>query len=189
MNRFVFVALLLMAWAYWELSGGSDFKPETQVATAESGVTVTRADTSAIDAPAVIEPLAAESLVDEIEPVADAAAVADAQEEQDALEALLQEVESAPAFADNPLTTTADTQEAAPEETTTAPGIADLRVVTGNRVNLREGPGTTFGTVGQLVSGTILEVIETSSGWARIQVQGTTQSGWMSADFLTPLNG
>lgn len=192
MNRFVFVALLLMGWAYWELSGGAGFAPETRIPAADSGVTVTRADTSSIDAPAMVEPLAAEPSTPE---TADAVAAAEpvvANDEADLVEMLVHEVESAPDFAENPLTATATAAEPATEPeiaTATAPGTADLRVVTGSRVNLREGPGTSYGTIGQVVSGTILEVIETNGGWAHIQVQGTAENGWMSADFLTPLNG
>ncbi len=194
MNRFVFVALLLMGWAYWELSGGAEFTPETRVTAANSGVTVTRADTSAIDAPAVVEPLAAGTFAPETAEAVAAAEPVIADDEADLVEALVQDIESAPAFEENPLTATAAAPEAAPVPepeivASAAPGVADLRVVTGSRVNLREGPGTSFGTIGQVVSGTILEVIETNGGWAHIQVQGTTEVGWMSADFLTPLNG
>lgn len=196
MNRFVFVALLLMGWAYWELSGGAGFAPETRVAAADSGVTVTRADTSSIDAPAAIAPLAAEPSTPETAESVAAAEPVRAEDEADLIEALVQDIESAPTFEENPLTATTTGPEAVPEPepepeiaSTAAPGIADLRVVTGNRVNLREGPGTSYGAIGQVVSGTILEVIETNGGWAHIEVQGTSQSGWMSADFLTPLNG
>lgn len=192
MNRFVFVALLLMGWAYWELSGGAGFTPETRISAADSGVTVTRADTSSIDAPAMVEPLAAEPSTPETAEAVSAAAPVIADDEADLIEMLVQEVESAPDFEENPLTATAAEPEVEPEPeiaATAAPGTADLRVVTGNRVNLREGPGTSYGTIGQVVSGTILEVIETNGGWAHIQVQGTAQNGWMSADFLTPLNG
>lgn len=61
----------------------------------------------------------------------------------------------------------------------------DLRAVSGNRVNMRTGPGTNYGVLDKLVRGTQAEVIEvTAEGWARIRVVETGQVGWMSASLL-----
>lgn len=175
MNRFVLVALLVMAWGYWELSGGAGFVPEQGLAGAEA--TVTRADTSELEslpaaAPEAVIAIPPENIATLTGPAPDAAA--------DAVDAAVQEAAAVPAA-----------EPAAPEPAApAAEGGADLRVVTGDRVNLREGPGTDFGAIDQLASGTIAEVIETGAdGWVRVQVQGTSLSGWMSSDFLLPVNG
>lgn len=182
MNRFVFVGLLVMAWGYWELSGGADFVPESRIASApapEEAAVVTRQDTSELDAVAV----APEA------PPARAMADPGAASQVDAvIEAVVEDVaaEPQPALQTDPQTVPAEPALADPAATP----VADLRVVTGDRVNLREGPGTTWTAIDQLRSGTIAEVLETAAdGWVRVQVQGTTTSGWMSADFLAPLNG
>ena len=61
---------------------------------------------------------------------------------------------------------------------------ADLRRVTGKAVNMRQGPGTSYEKVGQVLRGARIEVLEASGdGWLRVQVMATGQEGWM-ADWL-----
>lgn len=158
-----------MAWAYWELSGGAGFVPQERpvavaTAPAEPAPSVTRADTAELTAIVAPDPAEAVTL---------------APEEIDAVVAPVVEAAAETAVPEVPA---ADPVLPAP--------VADLRVVIGNRVNLREGPGRDFGAIDQLAEGTVAEVLETGeNGWLRIQVQGTDLSGWMSADFLLPLNG
>ncbi|WP_010137658.1 SH3 domain-containing protein [Oceanicola sp. S124] len=59
----------------------------------------------------------------------------------------------------------------------------DLRRVTGDRVNLRSGPGTSNGVLATLTKGTPVEILETQSGWVHLRVQDSGQTGWM-ADWL-----
>ncbi|WP_206019189.1 SH3 domain-containing protein [Roseovarius spongiae] len=67
---------------------------------------------------------------------------------------------------------------------TQAEGGADLRIVSGDLVNMRGGPGTDFARVTQLSEGTQVEVLDRDeSGWLRLRVVGTGQVGWM-ADWL-----
>lgn len=177
MNRFVFVSLLLLGWAYWELSGGADFTPEARPAVAalpdSAPETVTRAETGQMtdlplpaDADVITLPDTALALPDTA-PAADVAADAE------------------PLPPPPP-----PVAEPAPQVDPAATPVADLRVVIGSRVNLREGPGRDFAAIDQLPEGTVTEVIEAGSdGWVRIQVQGSDLSGWMAADFLLPLNG
>lgn len=184
MNRFVIVALLLMAWAYWELSGGADFAPEQrEVAVAAPDAAPAPAETPETVPDPMPEP--------EPQPVADAPLPASEAVEELQIEAAVEAAESdAPAFEQNPLTAQ---PEAAPEpepasDATPLPEGRALHVVTGSRVNLREGPGTSFATTGQVTSGTILDVLEIRDGWAYVEMQSGDQ-GWMSASFLTPVGG
>ncbi len=64
------------------------------------------------------------------------------------------------------------------------PAPATRREVAGDRVNLREGPGTTFDVVGRLARGEAAEVIESRDGWARVRVGAN--EGWVSERFLAP---
>ncbi|MDU8927084.1 SH3 domain-containing protein [Alisedimentitalea sp. MJ-SS2] len=60
----------------------------------------------------------------------------------------------------------------------------DLRKVKSARVNMRQGPGKTFNVVAKLTRGTEVEVIrDGGDGWVKLRVLDTGRVGWM-ADFL-----
>ncbi|WP_432689376.1 SH3 domain-containing protein [Pseudooceanicola sp. C21-150M6] len=62
--------------------------------------------------------------------------------------------------------------------------FTDIREVTGNRVNMRNGPGTNYAIVDRLTRGQEVEVLsEPGNGWLELRVNDTGQVGWM-ADFL-----
>ncbi|WP_370400139.1 SH3 domain-containing protein [Sulfitobacter sp. JB4-11] len=71
------------------------------------------------------------------------------------------------------------------EETVTLSAIEDdIRTVSGNRVNVRGGPGTDFGIVSRLVRGDAVEVLQDDgNGWVRMRPVDGDVEGWM-ADFL-----
>lgn len=204
MNRFVIVALLLMAWAYWELSGGADFEPERRDI-AEAAPEALTPET-ATPAPEITpQPEAAP----EVETVSESSPAAGPEDQPD--DDMATESTPDPArpiehsFDENPLTATPeppsetmpeDTPETAPESAETAPETTpdaapatggNLHVVTGSTVNLREGPGTGFATMGQVTEGMILDVLEIRDGWAYVALQDRVEQGWMSASFLAPL--
>ena len=61
---------------------------------------------------------------------------------------------------------------------------ADIRVVAGSRVNLRDGPGIRYGVVDQLDADTVVVVLEDSgSGWVRLRPTEGGPTGWV-AEFL-----
>ncbi len=57
------------------------------------------------------------------------------------------------------------------------PVIAYL-LVTGSRVNIRSGPGTSYGIIGQVEEGDVLEAMGESNGWYKVRFQGKT--GWIA---------
>lgn len=70
-----------------------------------------------------------------------------------------------------------------------APDALDLRIVTGTKVNLRDGPSTAFDVLTQLFEGDEVEILDdTGDGWVKLQVLNTDVIGWMSDDFLGPAN-
>lgn len=72
-------------------------------------------------------------------------------------------------------------------QATVAPGLTGSVAV--QRLNVRQGPGTTFpviGTVSQGETVTILSRNEFGDWWRACCVSGTTQDGWMAAQFITP---
>lgn len=62
----------------------------------------------------------------------------------------------------------------------------DFRRVTGNRVNMRNGPGTQYSIVGKLLRNDEVEVLrDPGGGWVKLQDLETGRIGWMSARLLS----
>lgn len=61
----------------------------------------------------------------------------------------------------------------------------DIRLVSGDWVNMRSGPGTTYEVLNTLPSGTVTELIDTDGNWAKLRVNETGEIGWMSLNLLT----
>ena len=65
----------------------------------------------------------------------------------------------------------------------------DIREVAGSKVNMRSGPGTNYGRVGQLTRGTEVIVLrDASNGWIKLKVLETGRIGWMADRLLTAAN-
>lgn len=56
-------------------------------------------------------------------------------------------------------------------------------VVTGNRVNLRAGPGANFTALGQLTKDDVVEIVKDTNGWYQIKPASGT-FGWVAEQFL-----
>jgi len=60
----------------------------------------------------------------------------------------------------------------------------DIRRVSGSRVNVRGGPGTTYGVVTKLLRGDEVEILQDNGdGWVLMRPLDGGPEGWM-ADFL-----
>ncbi|WP_375691674.1 SH3 domain-containing protein [Pseudooceanicola sp. LIPI14-2-Ac024] len=74
---------------------------------------------------------------------------------------------------------------------TAAPAAADprdMRRVTGTRVNMRNGPGITYGVLAQLVEGETVEVLrDGGNGWVKLRTEESGRIGWMAASLLAPV--
>jgi hypothetical protein len=164
------------------------------------GVTiVTRAETGDIDAlpeadSIAADAIASDAIVFEADSVADALAQALGEPVIDTGEpAALPEAEQTAALpaAETAPETGPETGPETSAETAALPGPeatptdATLREVTGDTVNLREGPGTNFTVLGRLTRGTVVSLLDTGpDGWVYVEVDG--RIGWMSADFIGP---
>ena len=63
------------------------------------------------------------------------------------------------------------------------PAWAESAVVTGNEVNLREGPGSTYRVIGSLPRDTVVNVVDRSNGsWVAVEYGNTI--GFLSSDYL-----
>ena len=177
MTRLIVLTFGFLTWAWYEMSGGADFEPgpralaqvETEELTAPAPEAVARVDVSSADLLAlapVIEPKVALTLA-----VAGDAPLVIPQRAK--AEIVTAAPEPQPAAAPQPEIVGA--QE---------PLYLDIRTVSGNRVNLRGGPGTSHSVVGRLSRGDEVVVLESNGdGWLRIRTMDDEKIGWM-ADFL-----
>ena len=72
------------------------------------------------------------------------------------------------------------------ETDATAPPAAgqEFGIVTGSSVNLRSGPATSFGKVGRVVSGDILEITARDGAWVEILHPDTGARVWMHGNYI-----
>ena len=172
MGKFIIVSFLALGLAFYELSGGTDFVPQERIVTAKApiaaqsaadqmtNVAVSRSNAASLIA---LNPTVTTVSLETTTPIAEPAVAA-----SPTIAATTTEV---------PITEAAVTQIAS---------AADIRAVAGSRVNMRQGPGTSFGVIDTLDGGTRTEVLEVNAdGWARIEVVNTGQVGWMAARLLT----
>jgi Bacterial SH3 domain len=94
--------------------------------------------------------------------------------------------EASPTEVSIPTDTEAPTSTTVP--TTPAPSV--VTVTTTDNVRVRSGPGTKFGVIATMASGTDLTATGRNSdnSWIQVQMPGKTDLGWMTAEYLT-ING
>ncbi|MEY8881452.1 SH3 domain-containing protein [Donghicola sp. XS_ASV15] len=171
MWRLIVVTFAFLAFALYELSGGSNFQP--QVATAK------------VQHLTPLKTVEAEAIVPDIPMMGMRKPEPKKQ------------VDITLASMDIPADTPALMKEVTAVDATVMPAVAvdtaltdtevsprDIRKVTGRRVNMRQGPGTQFSVVSSLGAGDEVEVLQTpGNGWLKLQVVSTGRIGWM-ADWL-----
>lgn len=211
MSRFVVVSFAFLGWAFYELSGGADFKPPERpepVARAEPARTAPAKErvvaASLVKAAPVITPrvkrqfptpeeqrarqeelarAAADSRRDVLSRgLAGGLGLFPAQPAAEGVEVASLEDGSAQLVSlTRPVTDAATEPQAAPE--TPQP---DLREVTGTRVNMRGGPGTIYPILERLSLGNKVEVLSDSgTGWLRLRVQDSQKVGWIAASLIS----
>ncbi|MEJ6404337.1 SH3 domain-containing protein [Yoonia sp. 2307UL14-13] len=161
MPKLIIVTSLMLFWAFYEMSGGADFQPlEREPAVARSK--------------AIVPPLpeAEETVVTFVaEPQVTPQVVA---EQEAAIERVGYERE--------PVLISTAAPVSAPEPA----DPRDIRLVTGDWVNMRDGPSTAFDVLNTLPKGTEAEIIASNSdGWAQIRLLDSGQTGWMAERLLT----
>lgn len=187
MYKFIFLTFAFLAWAFYEMSGGASFAPTERVADAGP---VAASDSVEVKSDAVMT-ATAEPAVQPAAEVTRAAYTAPSYNIQAPAEAELAAVDPAvlASFSNVLKSEGADvtsdaTQVAADGGLIAGQALNDLREVTGNRVNMRNGPGTSYSIVGRLERGDAVEVLsEPGNGWLKLRVSETGRIGWM-ADFL-----
>jgi hypothetical protein len=190
MYKFIFLTFAFLAWAFYEMSGGADFAP-TQRATAEPATPAADTEAPIVEAKstAAAKPAPLPARPEPAAEVTRATYTAPSYNLRAPAEEELAAVDPAV------LTTFASVLKkeediakievaAVNAEQIAVDPVTDLREVTGNRVNMRNGPGTSYSVVDRLQRGDTVEVLaEPGNGWLKLRVAGSGQVGWM-ADFL-----
>lgn len=72
---------------------------------------------------------------------------------------------------------------------TTMSPVTGTATVTGTKVNVRTGPGTTFPVVTQVTSGATVTIKDSAFGWNRVVLSDGTTTGWIAGWLLQPTSG
>ena len=199
MARFIIVTFGFLAFAFYEMSGGSDFDAEaTRLARIEAPVAV---DTAPLEqvvvAEAEVEPVVPENVTrvalnlntvnDVLRPqrtVRTTAARAPAAQAETtdvaALEAEPTVILPSLILGDAVITPV----EFGTTETVTGDELLDVRAVSARSVNVRGGPGTDYSVVSRLTRGAQVEILQDpGNGWVKLRPLDGGTVGWM-ADFL-----
>lgn len=197
MKRFILLSFGFLGWAFYEMSGGDEFESasdrEARLNPAPA-VVVTEVAEAEPEAPSeVLE--ASNEVVDTDPPAQDdvtrVALSLTAVDEDTTAVANVDPVTGVAVNTDTSVASSADTPAIipsliAPGDTgaATTQAALDVRKVSGNRVNVRGGPGTDFGIVSRLVRGETVEILQDNgNGWVRMRPVDGGAEGWM-ADFL-----
>lgn len=191
MKSFILLTFAFLAWSWYEMSGGAGFNRPQELAAAdriesERLAQVARADTSATPLTTVSRPARTSDVV-----LASASA-APAVRARPAVAQQLDLTLAKPARM--PLARPSEEMLAkvASLDTLTdaSPAPAsDLREVTGNVVNMRNGPGTGHHVVDQLRRNARVEVLaDNGDGWVKLRTVADDRVGWMSDRFLSAVN-
>ncbi|WP_407494982.1 SH3 domain-containing protein [Pseudooceanicola sp. MF1-13] len=188
MSKFIFLTFIFLAWAFYEMSGGQDFEPMVPTAEAEpakkDAIQVsTRSEDAATDTTPVIAPKATQPAVTR---------VAFSQPNFDLRTPNEEELAAVDPAVLASFGNVVGREQEAPGAAPASGAIEvavdnvgpDMRSVTGNRVNMRNGPGTNYSIVGRLARGDEVEVLsDPGNGWLKLRVSESGRIGWM-ADFL-----
>lgn len=199
MTRFVLLTFVFLAFAFYELSGGTEFDSEqlrlSRVeAPAETDATDVKDPATAVATQDVTRVALSLTSVSDVQPsatprTAPVSVVPDAKpilsEAPPAVllpSLIVDRTEISPVDFGRTDEVFSDPQ---PEETIAAdPSIFDVRSISGSSVNVRGGPGTGFAVVNRLERGDLVEILQNpGSGWVQLRPLDGGPVGWM-AEFL-----
>ena len=165
MPKLITFSCFMLFWVFYEMSGGADFAPQERVVVSQAPFAKPATRNRAFIQPA------------------SAAQVTNASYVPVETETLVPAIATPIAVVPTPVPAILETPVAAPEP---AQETIDVRFVAGNRVNLRQGPGTTHQVLDTLVRGTAAQIIAVNDdGWAQIRLTESGETGWMALRLLS----
>ena len=189
MKTFILLTFGFLGFAFYEMSGGADFEPASaRVAAAAPEVA------EAQQAETVVAPVAPATPVDTaaITKIDTSASVTRVSMDLTNVNAAVEEaVQQAQNGSTAQIIDSSETPQiilpsliATTNNSNTDTSGGDVRIVSGNRVNVRGGPSTDYGIVSKLARGDEVRILEDNGdGWVRMQPVDGGEAGWM-ADFL-----
>jgi hypothetical protein len=181
MKRFIFVTFIFLGWAFYVASGGAEYQPRAGSLQARVVEQTPEPIRKVSDLLPVLEDEVVTRTVTSLADL-DLSKAEDTQVTLASVDAGDQAIEGALVDAGTDLEKVAVLTLDAVDEVSEP---LDIRLVTGNIVNMRDGPGTSFERVGKVTKGTEIEVLEDpGNSWINILVVETGKTGWI-ADWLT----
>ena len=183
MWRFIFVTFAFLGWAFYELSGGADYQPRSYAALRPPAKAAQSSPDSAITR------AQNDAALDRLPDAKTTLAAATAKAVKAATPAAVATLGVTPVKAARPAAKSPPAPTAVSFTATQSDAAIDLRRISGNRVNLRLGPGTEFNKIGQLLQGTEVEILQDpGNGWVKLRVTETRRVGWMADYLVTAAN-
>lgn len=188
MLRFIFLTFVFLGWAFYEASGGKDFarqlEQKREMAAAQAAQSAPQTVVAQTDTPQTVT----EAMVTRASFEPATLGASSAQSAAPILQAAVQP-EATTRPAPEPAQTEVEQDDPAIANIDEKP-VADVRQVTGTRVNMRNGPSTGYNVVARLTRGTkVLILQEPGNGWVKLKVEETGRVGWMAAKLLEPAQG
>lgn len=198
MKSFILLTFGLLGWVFFEMSDGLDFQPPINPVQANAApVLPLKVETAALSLPlaARITPLPSVSNVAAavIRPIVFRSPASSSVTEVPSV--TLVSLEQSPTqfgrsldgFDPNAVRLVSSPVQQEPElEVTPELPPVDLRTVAGTRVNMRNGPGTTYGIISRVSLGDEVEVLDDSSqGWLRLRLVSNQTVGWISTSLVS----
>jgi len=196
MKRFIFVTFTFLGWAFYLASGGADYapRPGSLQARVIEDVTPPVRELSELVIPADESTVTALADLDLSKSRDTEVTLASASTEGEDVATASDPIEDTGTDLEKVAILTLDSGYAdiTIAEPLTVPEVTqprDIREVTGNVVNMRDGPGTSFERVGKITKGTEIEVLEDpGNSWVKLQVLETGETGWIADWLITVAN-
>ncbi|WP_116599246.1 SH3 domain-containing protein [Primorskyibacter marinus] len=191
MVRFMMLTFAVLGWGFYELSGGPDFVPETVKSDPRVEISsVARADISAAELLSVAPANGNASSMAARGQAAQSGGVRLTSFSSPEMPAELTRQDKANHARRATTLVPLDVRRPVVDSEIATAAVSDvgmdIRVVNGDRVNMRNGPGTNFSVLGTLERGVAVEVLqETGGGWVKLRVADTGRVGWMAGFLLS----
>ncbi len=190
MSRFLVVSFLGMGVAFYQLSGGADFTPPERPLTDQKAIVspslepkmlIPQASTSRLHSTA--ESLVQKAIIKQSNIPASAQRDTNQPKSNLTTHGLqLASLEQGLAGLSEPFVSFGPDTEATPPQDT-----ADIRTVRASRVNMRQGPNTSYPILARLLAGDQVDVLQDdNTGWALLRINKTDQVGWVATSLLSP---
>lgn len=189
MWRFILLTFAFLGWAFYEMSGGAEFEPVEKAEIAPEPkvetVALAAAPTPKAPEPKTVEPKFEVTLASLKQPEPKPTPAGKPRVDVEKVRAV-----AAPGTSMWEKTSADPSAEDLAKLTKELEIQKDVRQVTGNRVNMRQGPGKKYNVVARLTRGQEVEILQDpGNGWVKLKVIETNRIGWMAEFLLTASNG